>query len=86
MASGAKIGSSLARLLWLVKPDSGSWVPTGMELNDRYREAVILRDVQGHSYDEIATITGTAISTVKFRIFKARDMLRNRLAAYLVEQ
>ncbi|HVZ40401.1 MAG TPA: sigma-70 family RNA polymerase sigma factor [Candidatus Kapabacteria bacterium] len=51
-----------------------------------YREAVILRDVQGHSYDEIAKITGTAISTVKFRIFKARDTLRQRLALYLQDQ
>ncbi len=52
-------------------------------LPDIYREAVVLRDVQGHSYDEIAKITGTAISTVKFRIFKARDTLRQRLALYL---
>jgi RNA polymerase sigma-70 factor (ECF subfamily) len=55
-------------------------------LPEIYREAVVLRDVQGHSYDEIATITGTAISTVKFRIFKARDTLRQRLAIYLSEQ
>lgn len=55
-------------------------------LPDIYREAVILRDVQGHSYDEIAQITGTAISTVKFRIFKARDTLRQRLALYLQDQ
>lgn len=52
-------------------------------LPEIYREAVILRDVQGHSYQEIAEITGTAISTVKFRIFKARDMLRQRLTVYL---
>lgn len=56
------------------------------KLPEIYREAVILRDVQGHSYDEIATITGTAISTVKFRIFKGRDTLRQRLAAYLENQ
>lgn len=55
-------------------------------LPDIYREAVVLRDVQGHSYDEIAKITGTAISTVKFRIFKARDTLRQRLALYLKDQ
>ena len=52
-------------------------------LPEIYREAVILRDVQGHTYDEIAKITGTAISTVKFRIFKARDTLRQRLVTYL---
>jgi len=31
---------SLARLLWLVKHDSGSWVPTGAELNDRYMDGL----------------------------------------------
>jgi len=56
------------------------------KLPEIYREAVILRDVQGHSYEEIANITGTAISTVKFRIFKARDTLRQRLASYLTDQ
>jgi RNA polymerase sigma-70 factor (ECF subfamily) len=56
------------------------------KLPEIYREAVILRDVQGHSYEEIATITGTALSTVKFRIFKARDTLRQRLATYLVDE
>jgi RNA polymerase sigma-70 factor (ECF subfamily) len=55
-------------------------------LPEIYREAVVLRDVQGHSYQEIAEITGTAISTVKFRIFKARDILRQRLTVYLSDQ
>ncbi len=55
-------------------------------LPEIYREAVVLRDVQGHSYEEIATITGTNLSTVKFRIFKARDTLRQRLAKYLNDQ
>lgn len=56
------------------------------KLPEIYREAVTLRDIQGHSYEEIATITGTALSTVKFRIFKARDTLRQRLAGYLEDQ
>jgi RNA polymerase sigma-70 factor (ECF subfamily) len=56
------------------------------KLPEIYREAVVLRDVQGHSYEEIASITGTALSTVKFRIFKARDTLRQRLATYLQDQ
>lgn len=48
-----------------------------------YREAVVLRDVQGHSYKEIADIVNAPLSTIKFRIFKARDILRERLAPYL---
>lgn len=52
-------------------------------LPDIYREAVVLRDVQGHSYKEIASIVDAPLSTVKFRIFKARDILRDRLSVYL---
>lgn len=48
-----------------------------------YREAVLLRDVQGHSYKEIAEIIDAPLSTIKFRIFKARDILRERLQEYL---
>lgn len=48
-----------------------------------YREAVLLRDVQGHSYKEIASIVDAPLSTIKFRIFKAREMLRDRLKLYL---
>ena len=51
-------------------------------LPEIYREAVVLRDVQGHSYKEIATIVDEPLSTVKFRIFKARDILRERLTAF----
>lgn len=51
-------------------------------LPEIYREAVVLRDVQGHSYKEIAEIVEAPLSTVKFRIFKARDILRDRLTVY----
>ena len=48
-----------------------------------YREAVLLLDVQGHSYKEIAAIVDAPLSTIKFRIFKAREILRERLQEYL---
>jgi RNA polymerase sigma-70 factor, ECF subfamily len=50
-------------------------------LPELYREALILREYEDHSYDEIAGIIGAPMSTVKFRIFKAREMLRERLAS-----
>lgn len=50
------------------------------KLPEIYREALVLREYEGHSYQEIVTITGLAMSTVKFRIFKAREILRERLA------
>jgi RNA polymerase sigma-70 factor (ECF subfamily) len=46
------------------------------ELPDDQRLAIILSDVQGHSYDEIAQITQVAVGTVKSRIFRARARLR----------
>jgi len=49
-------------------------------LPEIYREALILREYEGHSYQEIVKITGLTMSTVKFRIFKAREILRERLA------
>lgn len=50
------------------------------KLPEIYREALILREYEGHSYQEIVDITGVTMSTVKFRIFKAREILRERLA------
>ena len=43
--------------------------------------AIILSDVQGHSYDEIAQITEVAVGTVKSRIFRARARLRELILA-----
>ena len=45
------------------------------------RVALVLRDVEGLSYDEIASITGAPLGTVKVRLFRARrdliEMLRH---------
>jgi RNA polymerase sigma-70 factor (ECF subfamily) len=44
-----------------------------------YREALVLYEYDGYSYQEIADITGASISTVKIRIFRARKQLRTLL-------
>ena len=41
-----------------------------------FREAVVLRDLQGLSYDEIAEILKLRIGTVRSRIARGRDRLR----------
>jgi RNA polymerase sigma factor (sigma-70 family) len=51
------------------------------DLADDQRMAIILSDLQGHSYDEIAQITGVAIGTVKSRISRARTRLREIVLA-----
>lgn len=45
------------------------------------RAAVLLRDVEGFDYDEIARITGSEIGTVKSRIHRGRLAARNALIA-----
>ena len=52
-------------------------------LPDRYRAPLVLRDVEGKSYEEIALILKTNEGTVKSRISRARSFLRDKLKAYL---
>jgi RNA polymerase sigma-70 factor (ECF subfamily) len=42
------------------------------QLDDKAREALILRDVEGRSYEEIAEILSLGMSAVKMRIRRAR--------------
>jgi RNA polymerase sigma-70 factor (ECF subfamily) len=44
-----------------------------------YREAVIMHDLGGAPYDEIARVTGVALGTVKSRISRGRRLLAERL-------
>ena len=48
-----------------------------------YRQLILLRHRQHCRYDEIARITHLPLGTVKNRIFRAREMLRNDLADVL---
>src|SRR6266566_1385042 len=50
-----------------------------------YRTAVVLRDIEELSYEEIAEITQVSLGTVKSRITRGRDALRKRLTAYARE-
>ena len=45
------------------------------------RDALLLRDVEGFSYEEIAAITVSEIGTVKSRIHRARVTVRNELVS-----
>ena len=44
-----------------------------------YRELIVLRHSQDLSYDEIAEVTGLPLGTVKNRLFRARETMRDHL-------
>jgi RNA polymerase sigma-70 factor, ECF subfamily len=48
-----------------------------------YKSVVLLRDVQGLAYQEIAEATGLTLEAVKTRLHRARLMLRRKLEPYL---
>jgi RNA polymerase sigma-70 factor (ECF subfamily) len=45
-----------------------------------FREAVVLREVHGYSYKEIAEVAGVPVGTVMSRLARARQRLRDTLA------
>jgi RNA polymerase sigma-70 factor (ECF subfamily) len=51
-------------------------------LEEDQRLLVVLRDIQGLSYQEIGTITGLPEGTVKSRLHRARMALKDRLKKY----
>jgi RNA polymerase sigma-70 factor (ECF subfamily) len=53
------------------------------KLGAAYRETVILRDIEGFSYEEIATTLGINVGTVKSRLARGRQELRRRLEGCL---
>ncbi len=45
-------------------------------LDDEFKEVLILRDIQGFSYDEISKMLKIAEGTVKSRLFRSREALK----------
>ncbi len=55
------------------------------ELSDDHKELIVLRDLEQMSYEEIQTITGLALGTIKSRLHRARVDLARRLSPHLEE-
>ena len=53
------------------------------KLGGAYRETVILRDIEGFTYEEIAETLGINVGTVKSRLARGRQELRRRLEGSL---
>lgn len=54
-------------------------------LPEDLRTVITLREIEGLSYEEIADVTGCPVGTVRSRIFRAREVIDNRLKAVLQE-
>ncbi len=53
------------------------------QLSPEQKEVIVLRDLQGFAYKEIAEITGNSLTTENSRLHDAREILRRKLGGYL---
>lgn len=54
-------------------------------LPEEFREAVVLSDLEGLTYAEIAEVVGVPVGTVKSRLYRGRQALQKQLYDYAVE-
>ncbi len=67
----------------LVEDERSRTIARAIEaLPEKYRVPIILRDVEGKSYDEVAEIMELGLGTTKSRISRARGLLRDKLQQY----
>ena len=68
-------------------PDNALWVRQALAgLDDGEREILMLREYDGMTYEDIAALTGVPIGTVRSRLFRAREALREKLVGQVVGQ
>jgi RNA polymerase sigma factor (sigma-70 family) len=53
------------------------------DLPEAFRTTIVLREIEGMAYEDIAEITGVSLGTVKSRIARARLRLQSQLENYL---
>ena len=53
------------------------------ELDYALREVIVMRDIQGLSYEELAQALELPLGTVKSRLFRARAALKDRISPAL---
>jgi RNA polymerase sigma-70 factor (ECF subfamily) len=63
-----------------------AWLEQALrELPEHYRIALVLREIENLSCEEIAEVTETSLGTVKSRLIRGRETLRKRLDRYAHE-
>lgn len=48
-------------------------------LSGEHRDVLVLREIEGYSYEETARMLGCSLGTVKSRLSRAREMMRRRM-------
>ena len=71
----------------LAAKEIGAVVNAAIEaLPDDLRQAVTLREIEGLTYEEIASVMNCPIGTVRSRIFRAREAISARIRPMLESQ
>jgi RNA polymerase sigma-70 factor (ECF subfamily) len=61
----------------------GAWLQAAIaRLREPYRSLVVLRDIQRHSYEEVAGVTQLSLPQVKTYLHRARKQLREQLSEF----
>jgi RNA polymerase sigma-70 factor (ECF subfamily) len=53
------------------------------QVSEPYRTTVVLRDIEGLSYEEIAEVLQVSLGTVKSRLIRGREALKKRLESFV---
>jgi RNA polymerase sigma-70 factor (ECF subfamily) len=54
-------------------------------VDPEYRAVLVMRDIEGFDYQQMADVMGVALGTLKSRLFRARVALRDELKAYMMK-
>ena len=74
---GSLEAGSVPALEGLAKREQRMLLRAGIEaLPDRFRRVLVLREIEGMSYQDIAEVLGLTLGTVESKIFRARKRLR----------
>lgn len=49
------------------------------KLTEEHRAVLVLREIEGYSYEEVASLLGCSLGTVKSRLSRAREVLRREM-------
>jgi RNA polymerase sigma-70 factor (ECF subfamily) len=52
-------------------------------LDAEYRAVLVMRDIEGFDYQQMAEVLGLPLGTLKSRLFRARLALRDELKGYM---